>query len=173
MAASHCAAVLPAAEETQNTVSAGRLSRPVAGLRVQTVRSRRNTVFNKLCHGVPRNHALAGNTFSSRISQRFRPTVRFSASSIGRRHCEPSSRRRRNLGWLSLTCVARGLPPAITCSKVFLCVRGVEREHAVLQPERLYEFRRGRNFVALLVDHQMPQNDRNRYDSPTSLAVFG
>src|SRR5206468_11148804 len=23
-----------------------------------------------------------------------------------------------------------GVPPAITCSKVFLCVRGVEREHA-------------------------------------------
>lgn len=107
MLASHCVAVIPAAEEIQNTVSAVRLSMPVAGLRVQTVRSRRSTVFNKLSHGVPRNHALAGNIFSSRVSQRFRPTVRSSARSIGRRHCEPRSRRRRSLGWLFLTCVSR------------------------------------------------------------------
>jgi len=47
----------------------------------------------------------------------------------------------------------------MTRSKVFLTVRGVEREQAVCQAKRLDQFWRGRNLVALLRDHQMPKHD--------------
>ena len=36
---------------------------------------------------------------------------------------------------------------------------GVEREHTTLQAERLDQFRRGWNLVALLFDHQMAEHD--------------
>src|SRR5271157_3539598 len=48
---------------------------------------------------------------------------------------------------------------AITRSKVFLTVLGVEREQTSLHPQRLDQLRRGRDFVALLVDHQMAEHD--------------
>src|SRR5208283_1802752 len=42
---------------------------------------------------------------------------------------------------------------------IFLAMFGVEREQAALQPQRLDQFRRGRNFVALLGDHHMRKHD--------------
>jgi len=42
---------------------------------------------------------------------------------------------------------------------VFLTVLGVEREQTALHPQRLDQFRRSRDFVALLVDHQMAEHD--------------
>jgi len=36
---------------------------------------------------------------------------------------------------------------------------GVEREQAALQPQRLDQFRRGRNFVALFRDYHMRKHD--------------
>ena len=60
--------VAPDAEETQKTVSVVCFKMAVAGLRRQTVRFRRKTVLIRPAHGVCRNHALAGNTPSSRVS---------------------------------------------------------------------------------------------------------
>src|ERR1022692_339002 len=63
------------AEETQKTTSVVCAQSPVAGLRLQTVRSKRSTVLISFSQGVWRNHALAGNTVNSRVSQRLRPAV--------------------------------------------------------------------------------------------------
>ena len=46
---------------------------PVFGSRSQIVRSSRSTVLISFFQGVPRNHALTGNTVNSRVSQRLRP----------------------------------------------------------------------------------------------------
>src|SRR5208282_3545418 len=54
-------------EETQKTVSSVCAQSPVAGLRLQTVRSKRSTVLIRFSQGVWRNHALAGNTVNSRV----------------------------------------------------------------------------------------------------------
>src|ERR1035438_9782761 len=59
------------ADETQKTTSVVCAQSPVAGLRLQTVRSKRSTVLIRFSQGVWRNHALAGNTVNSRVS----PTV--------------------------------------------------------------------------------------------------
>jgi len=68
--------------------------------------------------GEPRNHALAGNTVNSRVSQRLRPEFALLADPLGLRPADPSSSLRRKLGWLPLTWVSRWLPEAITRSKV-------------------------------------------------------
>ena len=110
--------VWPEAEETQKTVSSVCLQSPVLGSRLQTVRSSRSTVWMRPSHGEPRNHALAGNTVNSRVSQRLRPEFAFLADPLGLRPADPSSSLRRKLGWLPLTWVSRWLPEAITRSKV-------------------------------------------------------
>ena len=95
------------ADETQKTTSVVCLQSPVAGSRLQTVRSKRSTVSISFSHGVRLNHFLAGNTFNSRVSQRLRPLVLVVSEPIGLRPAVPNSRRRRRLGWLSLTWVSR------------------------------------------------------------------
>ena len=95
------------AEETQKTTSVGCAQSPVAGLRLQTVRSKRSTVLIRFSQGVWRNHALAGNTVNSRVSQRLRPVVSLLCEPVGFRPAVPSSSLRRRLGWLSLTWVSR------------------------------------------------------------------
>src|SRR5208282_3288943 len=134
----------PAAEDTQKTISVVWLQRPVLGSRLKTVRSRRSTVLIRVSHGIARNHALAGNTFNSRVSQRFLPLLRLTAAPLGFLRAVPCSRLRRKLGWLSFTWVSRWLPVAITRSNVFLGVFGVEGEQAALQAERLDQFGRRR-----------------------------
>ncbi len=94
-------------EETQKTVSSVCLQSPVLGSRLQTVRSSRSTVLIRPSHGEPRNHALAGNTVNSRVSQRLRPEVALLADPLGLRAADPSSSLRRKLGWLPLTWVSR------------------------------------------------------------------
>ena len=79
----------PAAEETQKTISLVCLQSPVAGSRRQTVRSSRSTVLISSSHGVWRNHALAGNTVSSRVSQRLRPAAWLFAKPLGLRPVDP------------------------------------------------------------------------------------
>src|SRR5271166_5984648 len=150
---------IASAEEIQNTVSVVVAHSPVFGSRLQTVRSRRSTVLISFSHGVWRNHALTGNTVSSRVSQRLRPLALLVAQPLGVRPMAPSSSLRRRVGWLSLTWVSRWLPEAITRSNVFLSVLAVEREHAARQSERLDQFRSRRYLVALLPDHQMTEDD--------------
>src|SRR4051794_24245955 len=150
---------IPSADETQKTVSVVVAHRPVFGSRLQTVRSSRSTVLISFSHGVWRNHALAGNTVSSRVSQRLRPLALLVARPLGLRPTAPSSSFLRKVGWLSLTWVSRWLPDAITRSNVFLSVFGVEREHAALHAERLDQFGSRRDLVALRPDHQMTEDD--------------
>src|SRR5271167_645132 len=114
------------AEQTQKATSVVCAQSPVAGLRLQTVRSKRSTVLIRFSQGVWRNHALAGNTVNSRVSQRLRPAFSLLCEPVGFRPAVPSSSLRRRLGWLSLTWVSRCLPEAITRSNVFLGVVGVE-----------------------------------------------
>src|SRR6202167_2177020 len=95
------------AEEIQKTTSVVCAQSPVAGARLQTVRSNRSTVLISFAQGVSRNQALAGNTVNSRVSQRLRPAVSVLADPLGLRPATPSSSRRRKLGWLSLTWVSR------------------------------------------------------------------
>src|SRR5262249_16250200 len=116
---------MPSADDTQNTVSVVVAHSPVFGSRFHTVRSSRSTVLIRFAHGVPRNHALTGNTVSSRVSQRLRPLLLLAARPLGLRPIAPSSSLRRRVGWLPLTWVSRWLPEAITRSKVFLRVFGV------------------------------------------------
>src|SRR5208283_1416675 len=141
------------------TISVVWLQSPVLGSRLQTVRSRRSTVLIRFSHGVPRNHALAGNTFNSLVSQRFLPLLRLTAEPLGFLSAVPRSRLRRRLGWLSFTWVRMWLPEAITRSNVFLGVFGVEGEHAALHAERLNQVGRRGDLVALLLDHQMAEHD--------------
>src|SRR5271157_6117852 len=95
------------ADETQKEMSVVCVHSPVAGLRLQTVRSNRSTVLISLSQGVLRNQALAGNTVNSRVSQRLRPAVSVLADPLGLRAAAPSASLRRKLGWLSLTWVSR------------------------------------------------------------------
>jgi len=73
---------------------------------LQTERSKRSTVLISFSDGVWRNHALAGKTVNSRVSQRFRPEVLLLADPLGLRLAARSSSLRRRLGWLSLTWVS-------------------------------------------------------------------
>ena len=86
------------AEDTQKTTSFVRAQSPVAGLRLYTVRSRRSTVLISGSQCVWRNHALAGNTVNSRVSQRLRPTDLLASEPLGFRAAAPSSSLRRRLG---------------------------------------------------------------------------
>src|SRR4249920_4267440 len=70
-----------------------------------------------------------------------------------------SSRRRSRLGWLSLTWTIRSLPVSRAISKVFLAVHGVEREYAAAQPQRGDQGLHRRDFVRLLVDDLVGEND--------------
>src|SRR5271165_3960007 len=70
-----------------------------------------------------------------------------------------SSRRRSRLGWLSLTWTIRSLPVSRAISKVFLAVHGVEREHPAAQPQRSDQGLHRRDFVRLLVDDLMGEDD--------------
>src|SRR5208283_2239354 len=72
------------AEEIQKTTSVVWAQSPVAGLRLQTVRSKRSTVLIRFSQGVWRNQALAGNTVNSRVSQRLRPAVSLLPEAITR-----------------------------------------------------------------------------------------
>ena len=60
-------------------------------------------------------------------------------------------------------------------SKVFLAVHGVEREHAAAQPERSDQGLHGWDFVRLLVDDFMGEDDlmvdRKRAEDVRCLAV--
>src|SRR6516165_1271374 len=103
----HCSGVGRLSEDTQNTTSLVCRQSPVLGSRLHTVRSSRRTVLISFSHGVWRNHALAGNIVSSRVSQRLRPEDLLVAEPLGLRPIAPSSSRRCNFGWLSLTCVSR------------------------------------------------------------------
>ena len=71
---------------------------PVAGLRLKTVRFNRSTVLISGSQGVWRNHALAGKTVNSRVSQRLRPADLLVSEPIGFRAEAPSSSLRRRLG---------------------------------------------------------------------------
>ena len=102
-----CSGVGPVSEDTQKTTSVVCRQRPVLGSRLQTVRSNLRTVLINFSHGVPRNHALAGNNVNSRVSHRLRPKDLVVAAPLGLRPIDPSSSRRRSFGWLSLTCVSR------------------------------------------------------------------
>ena len=86
-----------------------------------------------------------------------------------------SSRRRSRLGWLSLTWTIRSLPVARAISKVFLAVHGVEREHTAAQPERGDQGLHGWDFVRLLVNDLMGEDDlmvdRKRAEDVRRLAV--
>ena len=100
------------ADETQKTTSFVCAQSPVAGSRLQTVRSKRSTVLISFSHGVWRNHALAGNTVNSRVSQRLRPLdlgrVRADRLSPGGSQFEPAAQARLVVLDLGEQMIARG-----------------------------------------------------------------
>ena len=95
------------AEEIQKTTSVVCAQSPVAGARLQTVRSNRSTVLISSSQGVSRNQALAGNT----VKFAGLPAIAARGLGLGRparlaaRYAQ--FKPRRKLGWLSLTWVSR------------------------------------------------------------------